>query len=104
LASESKVRAVAIVDSAGPRDPALIGVLHAPVLASFGGLDRHVSLKFVRALRERQRALGIPFDLKVYAEASGGFDDPEDAAHFRARDALDVLHRTRDFFAAQLGK
>jgi carboxymethylenebutenolidase len=104
LAADSRVCAVAIQDVALPKDSKSLGIPHAAVLGSFGGRDEAMSQLAVKSLEKRLSAIGEAADLKIYPEASSGFDDPEDKTHFRQSDSDDVRRRTERFFRAQLGK
>jgi carboxymethylenebutenolidase len=104
LAAASKLRAVAIEETPLPKVAMDLGAVHAAVLGSFGGRDAGASVQSVKAFEKRLRALGDTVDIKIYPEAGHGFDDPGESAQFRPHDAEDVQHRTRDFFAAQLGR
>jgi carboxymethylenebutenolidase len=102
LAADKKVRAVAIEGVGLPRDTAVLGKVHAAVLASFGAQESGVSEKSVKALDERLRAQGNTVDLKIYPEAGRGFLERDNVTQFRPRDAEDVTRRTQQFFASQL--
>ena len=104
LAAASKLRAVAIVETALPKDPTSLRTAHAAVLGSFGGRDVATSIPSVRAFEKRLRALGDTVDVKIYPEAGHGFDDPERTEQFRPHDSEDIQRRTQAFFAAQLGR
>jgi dienelactone hydrolase len=103
LAVQSNVRAVAIRDIALAEDVLKLGAPRAAVLASFAGHDPRESHAAIRAFADRQRRLKNPLDYQIYADASAGFDDPEDVVHYRQSDAEDLERRTRDFFSARLG-
>jgi carboxymethylenebutenolidase len=103
LAAESGVRAVAIDDAALPDDLTRLVTLRAPLLVSFAG-SASVSISTVKAFEEHMRALKNTVDAKTYPQAASGFDDPEDAAHYRPKDAADVWRREQQFFAAHLAR
>jgi carboxymethylenebutenolidase len=48
------------------------------------------------------RAAGGSADLKAYSGAGDGFDDPNDAEHYRPDAAADAWNRTLAFFAKTL--
>lgn len=104
LAAASKLRAVAIEETPLPKVAMDLGAVHAAVLGSFGSRDAGASVRSVKAFEKRLRALGDTVDIKIYPEAGHGFDDPGETAQFRPHDTEDVQRRTRDFFAAQLGR
>jgi carboxymethylenebutenolidase len=102
LAADKRVRAVAVEGVGLPRDAAVLGKVHAAVLASFGGQESGVSEKSVKAFDALLRAQGTTVDSKIYPEARRGFLDRDNVKEFRPKDAEDVARRTQQFFASQL--
>jgi len=75
--------------------------IRTPVCGSFGERDTSIRGDDVRALARKLKALGIPNDIKVYAEAGHAFFDDQRASYV-ASAATDAWMRTLAFFAKYL--
>jgi carboxymethylenebutenolidase len=101
LATDNRVRAVAVEEMPLPGDAAVIGKVHAAVLASFGGREAGVSENSVEAFDHAFRAHGNTVNSKIYPDA-GRRSSESDDGRFPPKDAEDVARRTERFFASQL--
>ena len=99
---EPNLAACVLNDSALPTDAADIASIRAPVLGNFGADDRGIPAAALHAFESSMRAAGGSADLKAYSGAGDGFDDPNDAEHYRPDAAADAWNRTLAFFAKTL--
>ncbi len=96
------LKAVAINYGSLATDKTALSKVHAAVLGNFGGQDRGISPDSVHAFEAAMQALGKPVDAKIYPQAGHAFENPNNAAGYRAEDAADALARVDRFFAEQL--
>jgi carboxymethylenebutenolidase len=75
--------------------------LRAPVLCFFGERDPYIPLAQVKKIEDRLRALGKPFEIKVYAGADHGFFCDERAS-YHPESARDAWEKTTTWFARHL--
>ena len=97
------LKAVAINYGALATDPAALARIHAAVLGNFGGQDRGIPPTAVHAFEAAMQSLGHPVDAKIYPDAGHAFENPNNAAGYRAADAADALARIDGFFQKELG-
>jgi carboxymethylenebutenolidase len=98
------LKAVAINYGALATDKADLARIHAAVLGNFGGQDRGIPPEAVHAFEAAMRSLGKPVDVKIYPQAGHAFENPTNAAGYRAADAADALARVDRFFEDKLGR
>jgi carboxymethylenebutenolidase len=98
------LRAVAVNYGSLATDKSALAGIHAAVLGNFGGLDRGIPPDAVQAFEAAMRSLGKPVDVKIYPQAGHAFENPNNAAGYRAEDAADALARIDRFFAEKLRK
>ena len=73
--------------------------IEAPVLGSFGVLDRSIPAARVRAFETAMHALGKSVDIKLYAGAGHAFANPANVRGYRPEAAADAWQRTLAFLA-----
>jgi carboxymethylenebutenolidase len=97
------LKAVAINYGALATDKADLAKIHAAVLGNFGGQDHGITPDSVHAFEAAMQSLGKPVDTKIYPQSGHAFENPNNAAGYRADDAADALARMDSFFAEKLG-
>ncbi len=78
--------------------------INAPILGSFGGLDRGIPADDVRKFEAALKQLGKRVDIKIYDDAGHAFENPNNKDGYRAADAADAWKRTVEFLAMTLKK
>ena len=96
------LKAVAVNYGALPTDKSALGQIHAAVLGNFGGQDHGITPDSVHAFEAAMQSLGKPVDAKIYPDAGHAFENPTNAAGYRAADAADALSRVDHFFRETL--
>ncbi|MGA2634058.1 MAG: dienelactone hydrolase family protein [Terracidiphilus sp.] len=96
------LKAVAINYGALATDKSDLAKIHAAVLGNFGGQDHGITPDSVHAFEATMKSLGKPVDVKIYPQAGHAFENPNNAAGYRADDAADALARVDSFFAEKL--
>ena len=97
------LKAVAINYGSLATDKAALAQIHAAVLGNFGGQDHGIPPDAVHAFEAAMQQLGKPVDAKIYPQAGHAFENPNNAAGFRADDAADALSRVDRFFEEKIG-
>lgn len=85
-------------------DPAELQKIQAPILGSFGGLDRGITPDDVTKFQQALEKLGKKIEVKIYPDAGHAFENPNNKLGYRAGDAADAWQRTVAFLAATLKK
>ncbi len=85
-------------------DPDAIRKINAPILGSFGALDRGITPDDVHKFEATLKQLGKTADIKIYDDAGHAFENPNNKDGYRPADAADAWNRTVAFFAANLKK
>lgn len=85
-----------------PTDPNDIQQIIAPVLGNFGAEDRGITPADVAAFEKTMKGLNRRIDVKIYDGAGHGFENPNNAAGYRAEAAADAWARTLAFFKKAL--
>jgi len=85
-------------------DPEALKKINAPILGSFGALDRGITPDDVHKFEAALKQLGKKVDIKIYDDAGHAFENPNNKDGYRAADAADAWKRTLDFLAATLKK
>ncbi len=85
-------------------DPNELKKINSPILGSFGALDQGITPDDVKKFEQQMKQLGKQVDVKIYADAGHGFQNPNNKAGYRPDDAADAWKRTTDFFAQTLKK
>jgi carboxymethylenebutenolidase len=76
--------------------------INAPILGSFGGQDHGISPDDVHKFEASMKQLGKKVDIKIYADAGHGFENPNNKDGYRADDTADAWQRTVKFLADNL--
>lgn len=85
-------------------DPDAIKKINAPILGSFGALDRGITPDDVHKFEATLKQLGKSVDIKIYDDAGHAFENPNNKDGYRPADAADAWNRAVAFFAANLKK
>ena len=83
-------------------DPKLINQIQAPILGVFGGLDRGIPVKEVRAFEKKARAAGKTVVIEVYPKSGHAFINENDTKAYNLEDAAHAWQKTLAFFAEHL--
>jgi carboxymethylenebutenolidase len=94
---EPKLAACVVNYGAMPTDKISIAAIHAPVLGNFGDEDRGITSQDVYAFEKAMRDENKIVDVKVYARAGHGFENPGIKDRYRPKDAADAWGRTVGF-------
>jgi carboxymethylenebutenolidase len=78
--------------------------INASILGLFGGQDQGIPVGDVQKFAATLKQLGKKVDITVYPDAGHGFENPNNTAGYRAKDAADAEQRTKNFFAGTLKK
>lgn len=102
---EPGLDAVVAYYGAPPTDAAAIAKIQAPVLGSFGALDKGPSPEQVRAFEKAMKAAGKTVDVKIYEGAGHAFANVNNPwKGYREAAAKDAWSRTVAFFDRHLKK
>jgi len=85
-------------------DPAALGRINAAILGNFGGQDQGIPPADVKKFEESLKQAGKKVDIKIYPDAGHAFENPNNQAGYRAKDAADAWKRTVNFLASTLKK
>jgi carboxymethylenebutenolidase len=85
-----------------PVEPAQIQSISAPILGNFGSQDRGITPADVRGFEASAKSAGKHVDMKVYAGAGHGFENPVNKTSYNADAAADAWSRIVAFFAKTL--
>jgi carboxymethylenebutenolidase len=85
-------------------DPESLKKINASISGIFGGQDRGITVEDVKKFEQSVKQLGKKADIVIYPNAGHGFENPSNAAGYRADDAADAWKRTVTFLADTLGK
>ena len=85
-----------------PANPADIQKIHAAVLAIFGADDRYITASDVDAFATAMDGAHKSLDVKVYAHAGRGFENPQDKLGYNEVAAEDAWQRTVAFLNEHL--
>ena len=83
-------------------DANLIKKINAPILGIFGGLDRGIPAKDVRAFETQSKNLGKSISLEIYAKSGHGFINENNTKAYNAKDAAAAWEKTLAFLAQHL--
>jgi carboxymethylenebutenolidase len=78
--------------------------INAPILGLFGAQDHGIPPEDVKKFGAAMDQLGKKIDVKIYADAGHGFENPNNKDGYRAADASDAWNRTVAFLAETLKK
>jgi carboxymethylenebutenolidase len=78
--------------------------INASILGLFGGQDQGIPVDDVQKFAATLKQMGKKVDVTVYPDAGHGFENPNNTAGYRAKDADDARERTQKFFADTLKK
>lgn len=104
----ARVKAAAVFYGGGivtgkPNSPVeRAGEIRCPVIAFFGGLDKHIPADAVAQIDTALGEAGVNRQVYLYPYADHGFAC-DARASFNARAAQDAWHRVQRFFSAHLG-
>ena len=85
-------------------DPDALKKINAPILGLFGAQDKGITPDDVQKFEASMKQLGKKIDVKIYADAGHGFENPNNKEGYRAADTADAWQRTVEFLAANLKK
>lgn len=100
--NDPKLKAAFINYGAVSTESSTLQPIHAAIYGVWGGLDRGISADDVRAFAAKMKSLGKDIQIKIYADAGHGFENPNNQAGYVAADAADAFRRQTDFFARKL--
>jgi carboxymethylenebutenolidase len=100
--NDPSIRAVAINYGAPSTDKAQIAAMKADLLGNYGALDRGITPEDVHNFEATLKATGHHPDIKIYADAGHGFQNPINKDGYRPADTQDAHQRMLDFFAKTL--
>lgn len=102
--NDPKLKAAFINYGAVSTEASTLRPIRAAIYGIWGGLDQGISPDDVRAFAAKMKSLGKDIQIKIYADAGHGFENPNNKAGYVAADAQDAFKRQTDFFAAKLKK
>jgi carboxymethylenebutenolidase len=85
-------------------DPESLKKINAAILGNFGGQDQCIPPADVNKFAQTLKQMGKTVDVKIYPDAGHAFENPNNKAGYRARDADDAWTRTVNFLATTLKK
>lgn len=100
--ADKTIRAVAINYGALATDKAAIIAMPAAVLGNFGALDRGITPADVQQFESTLKSAGKSPNIKIYADAGHGFENPANKDGYRPADTKDAHDRMIAFFADTL--
>jgi carboxymethylenebutenolidase len=80
-----------------PTDSQEVQKILAPVLGNYGGEDRGIPVKDVRAFEDAMKGANKSVDVKIYPGAGHAFENPNNKLGYREVAAKDAWNRTLDF-------
>ncbi len=83
-------------------DANLIKQINAPILGIFGGLDRGIPVKDVRAFEKQATDSGKSVTITIYPKSGHGFINENNAKAHNANDADEAWEKTIEFLAENL--
>jgi carboxymethylenebutenolidase len=94
---EPSLAACVVNYGAMPTDPQEVQKILAPVLGNYGGEDRGIPVKDVRAFEDAMKGANKSFDVKIYPGAGHAFENPNNKLGYREVPAQDAWNRTLEF-------
>lgn len=85
-------------------DENLIAQINAPTLGIFGGLDRGIPVKDVKAFEKQMQAMGKEVRVEVYTKSGHAFMNENNAKGYNGEDAAKAWKQTLDFLNEYLKK
>lgn len=101
-ANDPRLAACVVNYGSLPADPADIQKIHAPVLGIFGADDRTISASEVEDFEDAMNSAHKSIDVKVYPNASHGFENADYKLGYRESAAEDAWQRTLAFLDQHL--
>ena len=83
-------------------EPASLEKIHAPILGLFGAKDQGITPEDVAKFEAAMKKLGKKIEVKEYADAGHGFQNPKNKDGYRPEDTADAWKLTVAFLAANL--
>ncbi len=83
-------------------DENLIAQINAPVLGIFGGLDRGIPVKDVKAFEKQAKEMGKEIHIEIYSKSGHAFINENNTKGYSAADAASAWQKTLAFFADKL--
>lgn len=83
-------------------DAELIKKIDAPVLGIFGGLDRGIPVKDVRAFEKQAKNFNKSVIIEIYPKSGHGFINENNAKAYHAKDAAEAWEKTLAFLGEHL--
>jgi carboxymethylenebutenolidase len=102
LAADSKVIAAAVEGMPLSADSPHLASMPAAVIAIFAGHDAAAPPALIKAFGASLKLMAKTAEVKVYPRAEGGFDEPDDSAHFNPADSADANRQVVRFFSTHL--
>jgi len=100
--ADKAIRAVAINYGALATDKAALTAMPAAVLGNFGALDRGITAADIQQFDATLKSVGKSPNIKIYADAGHGFENPANKDGYRAADTKDAHERMLAFFGDSL--
>ena len=85
-------------------DPAALKNISAAILGIFGAHDRGIPVEDVKQFQKTLQSMGKRAEMKIYADAGHGFQNPNNKDGYRADDAADAWKRIIAFLVDTLKK
>jgi carboxymethylenebutenolidase len=86
------------------KDQASLKRINAPILGIFGQQDRGIPSEDVKQFGKAMDQLGKKIDVTIYADAGHAFENPNNTAGYREKDAADAWSKTVAFLDSTLKK
>jgi carboxymethylenebutenolidase len=102
--AEPRLKAAVINYGHLATDPERQKAINASILGIFGGKDRGIPVADVRKLEEQVKSVGETIEIIVYPDAGHAFENPNNKAGYRGKDAADAWNRTTAFLQTNLKK
>ncbi len=83
-------------------DENLIAQINAPILGIFGGLDRGIPVKDVKAFEKQLKAMGKEVRVELYSKSGHAFMNENNTKGYNPDDAKDAWKKTLAFLAEHL--
>ncbi len=100
--SDPRLKAAVINYGHVSSSPQTVQKIHAAVLGIFGGQDRGIPVDSVRKFEQEMKQQGKKIEVVIFSNAGHAFENPNNAAGYRADDAAQAWKKTVEFLAQNL--